>query len=130
MRQPEYYREMKACGFTVASLAGNDAQIDAAREAGMKVLLGNSAFGNRDWMKPDPDGWAADFAPFAEKYKDDMTGLLDHIGSIITEVNASFPSYKKIRKLAISREKFPLSSSSKIQRFKIGAIDESLTKMI
>ena len=66
----------------------------------------------------------------AEKYKDDMTGLLDHIGSIITEVNASFPSYKKIRKLAISREKFPLSSSSKIQRFKIGAIDESLTKMI
>ena len=64
------------------------------------------------------------------KYKDDMSGLLDHIGSILTEVNAQFPSYKKIRKLAISKEKFPLSSSSKIQRFKIGAIDESLTKMI
>ena len=66
----------------------------------------------------------------AEQYKDDMKGLLDHIGSIITEVNASFPSYKKIRKLAIQKEKFPLSSSSKIQRFKIGAIDENLTKLI
>ena len=65
-----------------------------------------------------------------EKFGDDMKGILDHIGSIITEVNATFPSYKKIRKLAIQKEKFPLSSSSKIQRFKIGAIDESLTKMI
>ena len=44
VRQPDYYREMKACGFTIASLASNDAQIDAAREAGMKVLFGNSAF--------------------------------------------------------------------------------------
>ena len=66
----------------------------------------------------------------ADKFKNDMPGLLDHIGAIITEVNASLPSYKKIRKLAISKEKFPLSSSSKIQRFKIGEIDESLTKMI
>ncbi len=65
-----------------------------------------------------------------EKYKDDMAGLMDHIGAIITEVNATFPSYKKIRKLAIQKEKFPLSSSSKIQRFKIGEIDEKLTKMI
>ena len=65
-----------------------------------------------------------------EKYQNDMNGLLDHIGAIITEVNATFPSYKKIRKLAIQKEKFPLSSSSKIQRFKIGEIDESLTKMI
>ncbi len=65
-----------------------------------------------------------------EKYKDDMSALMDHIGAIITEVNATFPSYKKIRKLAIQKEKFPLSSSSKIQRFKIGAIDEKLTKMI
>ena len=65
-----------------------------------------------------------------EKFGDDMKGILDHIGSIITEVNATFPSYKKTRKLAIQKEKFPLSSSSKIQRFKIGAIDESLTKMI
>ncbi len=71
VRQPDYYREMKACGFTVASLAGNDAQIAAAREAGMKVLLGNAAFSNRDWMKPDAEAWAKEFAPFAEKYKDD-----------------------------------------------------------
>ena len=59
-----------------------------------------------------------------------MSGLLDHIGAIITEVNASFPSYKKIRKLALYMEKFPVSSTAKIQRFKIGDIDESLTKMI
>ncbi len=65
-----------------------------------------------------------------EEYKDNMSGLLDHIGEIITEVNATFPSYKKIRKLAIKLEKFPLSSSAKIQRFKIGEIDEKLTKMI
>ena len=65
-----------------------------------------------------------------EQYKDNMSGLLDHIGSIITEVNATFPSYKKIRKLAIYMEKFPVSSTAKIQRFKIGDIDESLTKMI
>ena len=65
-----------------------------------------------------------------EQYKDNMSGLLDHIGSIITEVNATFPSYKKIRKLALYMEKFPLSSTAKIQRFKIGDIDESLTKMI
>jgi len=65
-----------------------------------------------------------------DKYKGDMKGLLDHIGSIISEVNSSLPSYKKIRKLAIMEEKFPLSSSSKIQRFKIGDIDESKTKMI
>ena len=65
-----------------------------------------------------------------DQYKDNMKGLLDHIGSIITEVNATFPSYKKIRKLAIYKEKFPLSSTAKIQRFKIGDIDESLTKMI
>ncbi|MBP5161710.1 MAG: AMP-binding protein [Spirochaetales bacterium] len=65
-----------------------------------------------------------------EKYKDNMSGLLDHIGAIITEVNATFPSYKKIRKLALYMEKFPLSSTAKIQRFKIGDIDESLTKMI
>ena len=65
-----------------------------------------------------------------EQYKDNMSGLLDHIGSIITEVNATFPSYKKIRKLALYMEKFPLSSTAKIQRFKIGEIDESLTKMI
>ena len=70
-RQADYYREMKSCGFTVASLAGNDAQIAAAREAGMKVLLGNPAFSNRDWTKPDPEGWAAEFARFAEKYKDE-----------------------------------------------------------
>jgi len=66
----------------------------------------------------------------AEKYKGDMAGLLDHIGKIISEVNATLPSYKKIRKLAIHEEKFPLSSSSKIQRFKIGDIDETKTKMI
>ena len=60
----------------------------------------------------------------------DIKGLLDHIGNLITEVNATLPSYKKIRKLAIQEEKFPLSSSSKIQRFKIGEIDESKTKMI
>ena len=65
-----------------------------------------------------------------EQYKDNMSGLLDHIGAIITEVNASFPSYKKIRKLALYMEKFPVSSTAKIQRFKIGDIDESLTKMI
>ena len=65
-----------------------------------------------------------------EQYKDNMSGLLDHIGSIITEVNATFPSYKKIRKLALYMEKFPVSSTAKIQRFKIGDIDESLTKMI
>ena len=65
-----------------------------------------------------------------EQYKDNMAGLLDHIGFIITEVNATFPSYKKIRKLALYMEKFPLSSTAKIQRFKIGDIDESLTKMI
>ena len=66
----------------------------------------------------------------AEKYKDDLKGLLDHIGTIITEVNATFPSYKKIRKLALYMEKFPVSSTAKIQRFKIGDIDENLTKMI
>ena len=66
----------------------------------------------------------------AEKYKDDLKGLLDHIGTIITEVNATFPSYKKIRKLALYMEKFPVSSTAKIQRFKIGNIDENLTKMI
>lgn len=66
----------------------------------------------------------------AEKYKDDHKGLLDHIGTIITEVNATFPSYKKIRKLALYMEKFPVSSTAKIQRFKIGDIDENLTKMI
>lgn len=65
-----------------------------------------------------------------EQFKDDKKAMLDHIGDIITEVNASFPSYKKIRKLSLSMEKFPLSSSAKIQRFKIGAIDESLTKMV
>ena len=64
------------------------------------------------------------------QYKDDTKGLLDHIGSIITEVNATFPSYKKIRKLALYMEKFPVSSTAKIQRFKIGDIDEKLTKMI
>lgn len=64
------------------------------------------------------------------KFKDDMPGLLDHIGSIITEVNATFPSYKKIRKLALYMDKFPVSSTAKIQRFKIGDIDEKLTKMI
>jgi long-chain acyl-CoA synthetase len=64
------------------------------------------------------------------QYKDDAKGLLDHIGSIITEVNATFPSYKKIRKLALYMEKFPVSSTAKIQRFKIGDIDENLTKMI
>ena len=66
----------------------------------------------------------------AAKFKDDTKGLLDHIGSIITEVNATFPSYKKIRKLALYMEKFPVSSTAKIQRFKIGDIDENLTKMI
>ena len=66
----------------------------------------------------------------AAKFKDDTKGLLDHIGSIITEVNATFPSYKKIRKLALYMEKFPVSSTAKIQRFKIGDIDEKLTKMI
>lgn len=66
----------------------------------------------------------------AEKYKDDHKGLLDHIGTIITEVNATFPSYKKIRKLALYMEKFPVSSTAKIQRFKIGDIDENLTKII
>ena len=66
----------------------------------------------------------------AAQYKDDTKGLLDHIGSIITEVNATFPSYKKIRKLALYMEKFPVSSTAKIQRFKIGDIDEKLTKMI
>ena len=66
----------------------------------------------------------------AARFKDDTKGLLDHIGSIITEVNATFPSYKKIRKLALYMEKFPVSSTAKIQRFKIGDIDEKLTKMI
>ena len=65
-----------------------------------------------------------------EKYKGDNKALLDHIGAIITEVNTELISYKKIRKLAIMLEKFPLSSSAKIQRFKIGDIDESLTKAI
>ena len=65
-----------------------------------------------------------------EKFKGDTDGLLDHIGAIITEVNATFPSYKKIRKLALYMEKFPVSSTAKIQRFKIGDIDEKLTKMI
>ena len=65
-----------------------------------------------------------------EKYKDDMPALINYIGSIISQVNSTLPSYKRIRKLAIHKEKFPLSSSSKIQRFKIGEIDESLTKMI
>ena len=37
----------------------------------MKVLLGNAAFSNRDWMKPDAEAWAKEFAPFGEKYKDD-----------------------------------------------------------
>ncbi len=65
-----------------------------------------------------------------DQYKDNMAGLLDHIGTIIHDVNITLPSYKKIRKLAISKEKFPLSSSAKIQRFKIGEIDESMTKLI
>lgn len=65
-----------------------------------------------------------------EKYKGDNKALLDHIGAIIIEVNTELISYKKIRKLAIMLEKFPLSSSAKIQRFKIGDIDESLTKAI
>lgn len=65
-----------------------------------------------------------------DKFKNDTAGLLDHIGSIISEVNVNLPGYKRIRKLGISMEKLPLSSSAKIQRFKIGEIDESLTKMI
>lgn len=67
---------------------------------------------------------------FLEKYKGDNAAMLDNIEKIIKEVNATLPSYKKIHKLAISLEKFPLSSTAKVQRFKIASIDESLTKMI
>ena len=131
-RQPEYYREMQSCGFTVASLAGDDAQLAAARAAGMKVLLGNPVFSNRDWRNPSPEDWARDFAPFAAKYKDDpavagfyvkdepQTGELDGLApmaQLILEQSGKLP-YINLFPMSAEEEHFaPLTYAEHVAKF-------------
>ena len=56
-KTPEFYEEMKECGFTIAGFASNDAQVAAAKEAGMQVIIWHRDIAAVDFRHPDPAGW-------------------------------------------------------------------------
>ncbi|MDD4082652.1 MAG: AMP-binding protein [Sphaerochaetaceae bacterium] len=54
-----------------------------------------------------------------KKYQDDKKGLDKYINSLVDEVDKDLISYKKIRKVVVVDEPMEMTSTKKIQRFKV-----------
>ena len=70
-KTPEFYEEMKECGFTIAGFASNDEQVAAAKQAGMQVIIWHRDITAVDFRHPDPDGWREKVKAVVDKYADE-----------------------------------------------------------
>ena len=69
--KPEFYREMQECGFTIAGFVSNDAQVAAARAAGMQVIIWHRDIAQVDFRNPAPDAWREKVKAVVDKYADE-----------------------------------------------------------
>lgn len=70
---PDFYREMADCGFTIAGFASSPAQVAAAKEGGIQVFYMDGRISNKDWATLDIEQFRKDLTEINEQWKDEPT---------------------------------------------------------